>query len=311
MDSVPLFPQFRKISLDDKYWYDEFYRDFDVYADFCFQNLIIWLNQRDDLELSNLYGNIVIRFTDSFWLTDRSTQTYSLLGRNKINETLFEVFMFQRSIGITPTVEMVPATVFKSLAATNSLKIVEDRENAEYVIDATMLSTMEGPSLRSFREDCRSFIKKHGEHTQVKCLDASDPSIIRLLINSFHTWDNAYRHNDLDRHEAITINNIFQYAEPLSYSALAIYVKDKLESFVLFHAVPQAEWLMPNCIKVSYQYQDLYDYTVHEFAKYTTEQGKQFMNFEQDLGMPGLRHYKESLRPVRFLNKYTISPLSL
>ena len=41
--------------------------------------------------------------------------------------------------------------------------------------------------------------------------------------------------------------------------------------------------------------------------KFASDHGIETVNLEQDLGIPGLRTYKELLRPTGYLQKYRVS----
>lgn len=61
-----------------------------------------------------------------------------------------------------------------------------------------------------------------------------------------------------------------------------------------------------NHIKVNYSVQDIFRYTVYRLAKILKKSGIAEMNFEQDLGIEGIRTFKMRLRPSRFLEKKII-----
>ncbi len=49
-----------------------------------------------------------------------------------------------------------------------------------------------------------------------------------------------------------------------------------------------------------------YQFLASEYLKSISDKGVQFVNREEDMGIPGLRKSKESLHPVKLLKKYTL-----
>jgi hypothetical protein len=55
------------------------------------------------------------------------------------------------------------------------------------------------------------------------------------------------------------------------------------------------------------EHNGLYDYLKHTTAKELHEKGVKYINYEQDLGIVGLRQTKLLLHPEHYLKKYSIS----
>jgi hypothetical protein len=202
---------------------------------------------------------------------------------------------------------MTPAEVAREIKDSKKYYITKDDANTDYILDLAKIANLSGSDLRSFREDCNSFMRKNYENLRITELDLTKASVQKFLIENMQTWDKMLQSkNDESFHEGEAITRIFLNAEALEYKNVSIFINDSLESFVLYHVAPQGNFVMPNSIKTSYRYNDIYDFTVFAFANKADKDRVRFINFEQDMGLPGLKKYKQSLRPTYFLEKYLI-----
>jgi hypothetical protein len=65
------------------------------------------------------------------------------------------------------------------------------------------------------------------------------------------------------------------------------------------------EYLLCHFTKGNIKYVGVYEYMLKNYGAHAVNIA-QFMNYEQDLGLPGLRFSKNSFRPSSFLKKYVI-----
>jgi len=84
-----------------------------------------------------------------------------------------------------------------------------------------------------------------------------------------------------------------------------LFIKDRLIAFTFYEKVHQG-YAMALFEKASRHYADAYTVICHEGAKHALELGCQYLNFEQDLGIKGLRMAKSLWKPVHYLYKYTL-----
>jgi hypothetical protein len=64
-------------------------------------------------------------------------------------------------------------------------------------------------------------------------------------------------------------------------------------------------------IKADTKYQGIFSYLMQENANILISHHRSHLNFEQDLGLPGLRQSKSTFRPVYFLKKYVIKLMAV
>ncbi len=304
MQNLPLFPAFRKFSIDDQSWYNEFYKQFDPYADFSFGNLLVWLDQFDDLSISAYEGNVIFSATVLFM---ESEKIITLLGRNHLKQTIAAIFDLQKSTGQIPVVSGLTEVVAHSSELLDSgYSIVPDRENFEYLYPSQAWATLESSAMRKLRREVSTYQKEYGDQSEVRPLNLQKQEHIELIRQGLVRWSNVFSHNDADHSEAQVLERLFELADHLSYQAIGLFVNDTLEAFLIYQRLPQETTVLFSHVKASYNYRYMFDYLLHASAQIVVESGVIQINFEQDLGIAGLRTHKESLKPTGFFEKFTI-----
>jgi hypothetical protein len=305
---IPIFPVFKRFTINDKFWYNRFILEFEPYADFEFNNLLVWQDLNDNLEISRIENTIIFRYTDS--ITNTHKLYYSIIGKNCKNQQIIKI-LNEESQAIE-RIDLVPNSVSSQLTACKEFKIERDINNDEYIISLEKISNLYGSEYRHMRRDVNSFKRLNGDNVKHQLLELSSDNNKMKLLNALHGWGLTKKRNNNDPsfHEGEVIRKILSNSEDLKYKCLAIYINNSLESFVLFYEMVHPGYVITNSVKVNYKYRDLFDYTIHTFANLAIKNGIKYLNFEQDLGIQGIRSYKSSLKPIKMLKKYTIKKLS-
>jgi hypothetical protein len=132
----------------------------------------------------------------------------------------------------------------------------------------------------------------------------------QLIIDKAAQWDRPGSINniaDLDR-DALRI--AATNAPAFGIGNLCVYIDDRLVGYQLYQRTTDDAYIIGTFIKHDPTITHLTEYMFHAFASWLHEQGIQYINFEQDLGLAHLRAQKLALRPADFFRKYTIEPVS-
>lgn len=305
METLPLFPNFRPITLDDREWYDAFYVQFPPYADFSFSNLLIWLNQRDDLALAQLSGNVILRCTN-LYMGDQVM--FNILGNTQIDETIDTIFAFQQESGLKQGLLGVPDFVLNQIRDITRFEVFDDRDNYEYILDARALADLEGPSFKRLRQYVHTYANSADSPAQVEQLDLADPNVAEYLRTNMNKWGKAFTTNDSASQERQVMDRTFELASKLGYENMSILVDGELVGFMIFQSKAYQSTVVANHLKSSYQYHNTSYYMTHQLARILSSRGINYINYEQDLGILGLRDFKMKLRPHHLLPKYNLTP---
>lgn len=306
MQKIATFPNFSKLDMGLKNSYNQLYAQYPPYSDFSFGNLVIWLNQFQDLKISLLHDNIVIRCRNLF---EDGKEIISILGDNRIDESLDALFSYLKSAGLPPHLDMVPEIVIKSLKDASQYKVQLERDNSNYILSTSLLASLEGSAYGRLRRQMRRFEELHKNNYVIKEIDLTDPQEVQKIVNNIHLWDKIYTHNDQERQESIVINTSLLYAKELGFRNLSLFVDGKVQAITLYQKIPQKQYVIGNHTKANYKYRNAFNFLIHHLALRLNDEGIEFINFEQDLGLSGLREHKLGLRPISFLEHYSVSLL--
>ncbi len=303
IDKVPPFPNFRKFSFTDRKWYEEFYAKFPPYADFSFENLLVWCDIFDDLNISLLNNNIILTFTDPFGPKNESL--YTILGDNEPIKTLKEVSSFLKD----HTSSMLPDCFVDKINNKNQWRIIEDRDNWDYIYSLEKFTKMQGGDYSMLRKNMRRILRTIDNNFEFKDFDLNTTDNRIKLINLMHSWDLMFSLTDNDplHIENKAIDRLLSMQDVLGHKCYLFYFKGQIEGFLIFHTVPQKDYIIFNHIKCSYKYRYMFDFIFLQSLAELINKGFKFVNMEQDLGSAGLRQHKLTLRPQMFLRKYKLS----
>ena len=184
---------------------------------------------------------------------------------------------------------------------------IEERDLFDYVYDGESLRTLAGRKNQKKRNHINAFLKDYEGRYNYKLLDEED---FTECLNLLKEWTiNKEENNEFDEgmdDESVGINKIFKNYNNLKerLKIAGIYVDGKLEAFTM------GELINPNMAlihieKANPNIRGLYPYINQQFIlnEFTDVE---FVNREEDLGIPGLRKAKLSYHPIRFIEKYTV-----
>lgn len=300
---IPQFPQFKKLELSDQPDIEGLTRSFPPFSDFDFVSL--WSYDTDHLvEISLLHGNLVLKFQDYLDLE----MFYTFIGANEVDATVHTLIEEAKQHKLKSFLKLIPHTSIQSLSGESDLFIQEDRDNFDYIIDAKRFSTFEGRDYHSKRKELNKFVNAYESTSTFGVEDIRSESLQQELLSLFRYWIETFDKNPLEsEHELKAISKFFagvgQYA-PLCY---CLRVEGKLIGFILAQVVHQ-QYAMLEFGKWDMAYRGSGEYLQRESVRDLCENHDcLYINYEQDMGLDGLRHAKELCKPIFFLKKYRVA----
>jgi hypothetical protein len=299
---IPTFPCFKHLDLSDQKEIEAITSKFPPYSDYNFISLWSW-NTTNGISISLLNGNLVVRFTD--YLTGNIF--YSFLGGNQVSETAIELTRLSAKTGLHPTLQLLPEI---SVAGIDSamFAITEDRDGFDYIYDINTFLKMEGSKFEAKQRQKRYFEKNFSY--EIVHLDLSHPLIKDQVIDLCHEWArNKIEQNKPDyfHNEFLALLRFLNGACHADHLALGVYHDSRLIAISFGENSKEGFHTCHFQKALTSSYKGLNVFVVHEVAKVLATQGIKFINWEQDLGIPGLRESKTSYQPCTFLKKYTLS----
>lgn len=291
---TPFFPAFKVISINDKELIEEIDNQFDDFSDFNFVSLFTWnVNRSSMYSIKN--DSLIIKLRDY----GSKESTYSIMGKNVNEEMLNELKTVERC----KRLDLVPEPVANKI---KNKSCHEDRDNFDYLYDIEKLVSLDGSEYRKFRRALNNFRSKNTMNFKWEKINPKDSGSILQIIELSKKWKTIRgRSFGESSNEYYAIKRALKFAEELNIDIRCV----KSGSDILGYTI--TENIGENCI-LHFEKCDTRIPGLGYFLKYQTivslsSEGIKQLNYEQDLGIPGLRQAKTSMNPQGFLKKYSIT----
>ena len=187
----------------------------------------------------------------------------------------------------------------------DEFKIVDSRDNYDYIYDADKLRTLSGKAYHKKKNHLNSFLKNYEGRYEFKKLCCTDVD----EIQQFHDrWldDRNYedRHNSI-KSEENGVHRLFKYCGIIDCEIGGVFIDGKLEAYTIGSYAPEIECAFIHIEKANIAIPGLYNFINQQFLINSFPDAK-FVNREDDLGQEGLRKAKLSYQPIRMETKYHI-----
>ncbi len=294
---ITVFPAFKKLELSDKPDVDALTKKFPSYSDFEFGSMWAW-DVKGEMMVAQIHSNLAVKFTD--YLTGEPF--FSLLGATNTNESVQLLLDHASSAGIKPTLRLVPEIVVATLDPSR-FSMAESREHFDYIYAIESHVSYDKPALKKVRNILSAHRRRHTGHTAT-LLDLSAKHADDAIADLCARWEKHKKSNISN--EIPALRRFLKVAPAFQYMAVGIMYGEKLAAISVTILLSEGHC---NCLfaKADIAYHGIYALLMHETAKILIQKGYQFMNYEQDLGIPNLRKAKMAFNPTYFLKKYTVA----
>jgi hypothetical protein len=297
---IAQFPAFQPLSLAAQADIEKIVAKFPPYSDFNFVSLYSW-NVNDDMAIADLNSNLVVRFKG--YTSD--TAFLSFIGEQQVDETIATLLEYARSHDLGSSLHLIPEHVIALIRQPERWVITEDRDNHDYLVLALKFSSLEGDDYASKRHGINKFLKTYEGQVQVKQL-AIDEEVAAEITDTFHRWRSAAgKNHDETADELTAIQRLMANAPNFDLHTLGIYVDDIMVAFSIYEK--RGDYAVGHFEKAVKTHSGLYAHLKHSTAHNLHQQTVKYINYEQDLGIEGLRKSKLLLHPESFLKKFTVS----
>ena len=190
--------------------------------------------------------------------------------------------------------------VLEHPSLTEYYTITKEYEFSDYIHSTERLCLLQGKKLRKKRNLISQFIANNPDY-KIKQLSLKDfESCLKLTDDGLCTAITGK--ND----EIMAINLAFSMFTELSLNGIVIYVKDTLAAFSIFSRQIDDSYVV-HFEKNDRNYKGSAQVINQKTAEYLSDKCE-FINREQDLGIPGLRKAKLSYDPDIILLNYELIP---
>lgn len=294
---IPEFPEFKQLELSDKAEVEALTSKYPPYSDFEFASLYAW-DVQEQTKLSWHHGNLIVRFTD--YITDDIF--YTFIGTTEVNDTAKQLLDLSIREGVEPKLKLIP-DVTAQLIDTRQFIVAEDRDNFDYIFETERYLTFSGSRLKSRRNFLNGFLKQYPDYQSIT-LDLTDIAYLEQILTLQNKWSQDSINFSINEERAFM--RFIKFAPHFKYLAIAMIINDTLVGLSI-NALPAERCAHSLFLKGDKQYRGIYAAMMHETSKKLIEHKYHHINYEQDLGIEGLRKAKVALDPVHFLNKYAVT----
>ncbi|MEX0616448.1 MAG: phosphatidylglycerol lysyltransferase domain-containing protein [Candidatus Woykebacteria bacterium] len=299
---IPKFPHFKKLELADKAEIEHITRKYPPYSDFNFISMWSW-DTKGEIRICELNGNLLVRFTD--YVT--SEPFYSFIGTNNVNETAYDLVKLAKSEGFRSELKLLPEISVEGIDKDKFI-ILEDKNNFDYVLLIHPLRLYNTQKTRSRKKSVRQLLERHSCETRI--IDLSDSNQRKEIEVVFKKWskhkDQQLTELEETSNELLAMRRLIDKSKKIKFIPIGIYIDNKLAGFC-FSEVLNDGFATSHFWKVNPEISTgLYAYLMQENARILSEKGCEFINIEQDLGLPNLRKWKNSYDLHINLKKYIL-----
>lgn len=295
----PRFPEFEPLRLDHRFSIESHTARFPSYSDYNFTSLYSW-NTNGQAAISWLLGNLVIRFPD--YLTGETV--CSFLGDAQQNETAMELLAYAEQHGWRPELKLLPPESVAGLDE-RQCEVVEDADNFDYLLSIDRLKTYEGGGLAKQRNKVNKFLRSWKPVTRI--LDLASAEVQHDLESLFLRWAQWKTAADTDiEHEKTALHRVFDLATTNRLMGVGVFVDGALAGFSISEVLDPSNGMMHFEKADPARYAGIYQFLMQETARLLSERGCTVLNYQQDLGLSGLRECKQGFRPIAYHKKFRV-----
>jgi hypothetical protein len=293
------FPTFSPLQVGDRPHVQKLTKPYAPYSDFNFTSLYSW-DTREAVRVSVLNGNLVVRFTD--YTTGQPF--YSFLGDHDTQDTTRRLLALAQSEGLEQQLLLVPE-VSAQHGPLGAFEATQDDDNFDYILSVERLQNYHGNKLGPKRNFVNRFNREYESRTAI--IDLADVGAQTRFLDMFHRWLVAKGERaDNAENELLALHRVMFAARSIpELFTVATFVEGDLTGFSINEILGNG-YAMIHFEKADPNYIGAYAHLMQQMAVLLGARGCQYINYEQDLGVFGLRRGKRSYVPTFFLRKFAV-----
>ena len=293
---------FKEIELQDKEIFKKYLQGCEIKTDMAnFTSLFLWKDWcghttwdiiNDTIVVQKTFGDELFHFCPLSADKEKIVETIKILIAQAIEEN--------KNLKFTEINDTQRDFILK--ACPTCFNVKENRDGADYIYSVKDLIDLPGRAYSSKRNHINKFLRTYTDYEFKELGDKEIPD----CLNYIQTWaQNHYNNEDVHfQGEYQGTLLALKHFNELDVKGLGLYVDGKMEGFTI------GEELNPNTAlihieKASSHIDGAYTILNREFLARCWN-NYQFVNREEDMGMPGLRKAKESYHPVKLEMTYIL-----
>lgn len=290
--------QFHPITLEDKEWIDPLLAASDnMGCGYSFANNLAW----------SRLGNSAVCQWGGFYLNKQETaDALSFLfpaGRGDLSSVLTALMQYANGQG-KPLVlfgASPQAAAFVQQQFPGRFSVTADRDDFDYIYRLEDLRSLAGKKYHQKRNHLKKFQRYPFVYAPLTEADHED--CIRLAAECYLQKNGVSDYSG--QVEQLAIHTFFMLFQQLGLMGGTLRVDGKLAAFTLGERI-NSNTICVHIEKGDIAYEGVYPAINYYFVNQIEDPAIEYVNREEDLGLPGLRKSKLSYHPVMLLEKYRL-----
>ena len=294
MQSTPLYPDFKPLSLEDREQITSYFRrNPPVTSELTFTNLLIWRHHYHFQWCRSADTLLIVGQTD-----DGPPFGLPPIGEGDLSPAFTQLFDYLARQAQGPEIRRVPELLAKSYVSTLPLEVIPDPANSDYVYLTESLINLRGRKYHRKRNHLKQFRKSYSYRYQSLASD-----LIEACLNLEEQWCRLRScvENPALLNEEMAIREALLHFDKLDCLGGVILVDEKVVAFSLGEQL-NSDTAVIHLEKANPEFTGSYAVINQEFCQ-DAWSGFAYINREQDLGESGLRQAKLSYYPDHMSNK--------
>lgn len=292
--TTPL-PEFKPVQLKDKNLIEGFTNKFNpMSCEYSFTNLFAW---------RNIYEISWTLFQERLVINDGvEGYTHMPLGPSMEPTELVDLSLALAASGRSGNIALVPAEYVTANPDLNRYyTLVEDPDYDDYLYSTEALVELKGKKLHKKRNLISQFNRQYPDAR----IEELTPRVRNLCLDfaeRLHRETETVSRTTTE--EQLAIKEAFASFEPLGLEGLVIFVDQAVRAFAVFSPLNETTFDI-HFEKSDFEFKGVSQAINRATAVHLKDRCR-FINREQDLGIPGLRHAKRSYEPLRLVKTFAL-----
>lgn len=263
---------FREITLDDKSLFEDFEY---IGSDYIFSNLF-------------MYELLIAKSSKSLLICSDPSKLLFYLPLGDTEQGISEICKHYSKINKKPTFRKIPEG-YVDLFKKYKFSINEDRNSFDYVYANFDLAFFKGKEFRKHRNNLSSYLSEY---------TPSFTNDIEAHIEECTAFTKKYFTKNEIIVPTLKILDNFDY---FNLKGGIVWNEGKIQGFCAYESVG-TDTVISHIELTDNSHRGIHAYMINEMSKNINEE---YINKEDDVGLPGLRRFKESYNPNYMVKKYT------
>lgn len=185
--------------------------------------------------------------------------------------------------------------------------IEEETDYKDYLYDAQELRTLAGKKFQKKRNLVNKFMKEYEGRWEYKTLCCMDEYFLEKFMEK---WVEIRLSEGVDSKDTLIIEkdgviDILRNCDKVTFRVGGLFIDEMLEAFTIGSYNSREQMAVISIEKANSEIPGIYQVINQQFLLNSYEDAR-IVNREDDMGLEGLRHAKESYNPIGYARKYRI-----